>query len=217
MANNDVAIPIVFPDYLIMVETPTVDIKIPDLLPRVDILPDRLKVPAAKWKIPYLGHAGILFIQGSSGLTKYYEYGRYPPGVQGRVRKTTLSDVTIGGNGRPTKKSLEIVLTEVSMKSGHGGKIRGAYVELAPGAFIHMLAYAARRMQNNSNPRRAPYDIVSNSCLHFMKEVAEAGGARMPAVIAPQPAGYIVQVRLRENDLDFQPPGPLTVQDLELE
>jgi hypothetical protein len=79
MANNDIAIPIVFPDYLITVETPAVKVDVPNVLPRVDVLPDRLKIPASKFKVPYLGHAGILFIQGGSGLTKYFEYGK--PGL----------------------------------------------------------------------------------------------------------------------------------------
>ena len=102
MANKDVAIPIVFPDYLITVETPAVEVDVPDLLPWVDVLPNHLKVSATKQKIRYLGHAGILFIQGSSGLTKYYEYGRYDRAAKGLVRKQTLSDVNMGSNGRPT-------------------------------------------------------------------------------------------------------------------
>jgi hypothetical protein len=110
---------------------------------------------------------------------------------------------------------LEKVLAEISLKSGQGGKISGAYIELDPGAFIKMLAHATNRMKKNSDPHRAPYELLSNSCLHFMKEVAEAGGSRMPAVIAPQPAGYIVQVRLQEKDLDFERSGQFTVQNVQ--
>ena len=215
MTNKDVAIPIVFPEYLITVETPEVKVEVPDILPGVDILPDRIKIPPTKKKIPYLGHAGILFIEGGNGLTKYYEYGRYDPAGKGLVRKQLLSDVKMGSNGRPTKKSLEKVLTEISLKSGQGGKISGAYIELDPGTFIKMLAHATTRMKKNSDPHRAPYELLSNSCLHFMKEVAEAGGARMPAVMAPQPAGYIVQVRLQENDLDFERSGQVTAQNVQ--
>jgi hypothetical protein len=45
---EDYIIPIVYPDY---------------------------KVSFAGQKLPYLGHAGVLIIQGTSGKTKYYEYG----------------------------------------------------------------------------------------------------------------------------------------------
>ncbi|MDD5034876.1 MAG: hypothetical protein PHE55_08975 [Methylococcaceae bacterium] len=217
MANKDLAVPIVFPDYLIMVETPAVNVNVPDVLPWVDILPDRIKVPPSKQKVPFLGHAGILFIEGKSGLTKYYEYGRYDPAAKGLVRKQSIADVKMGNNGRPTKTSLRKVLAEVSLKSGQSGKIAGAYIELDTGAFIKMLAHATTRMKQNTNPKRAPYELLSNSCLHFMKGVAEAGGASMPAVIAPQPAGYIVQVRLQQNDLDFDNSGSFTVDDVELQ
>lgn len=214
MANKDVAIPIVFPDYLITVESPAGNVNVPDVLPWIDILPSRIKIPSAKLKVPYLGHAGILFIEGSSGFTKYYEYGRYDPAAHGLVRKQALSDVKIGSNGRPTKLTFEKVLGEISRKSGQGGKIAGAYIELSPGAFVKMLAHASNRMKQNSNPKRAPYELLSNSCLHFMKEVAEAGGSSMPVVIAPQPSGYIVQVRMQEKELDYER-GSFTVQDIE--
>lgn len=217
MANKDVVIPIVFPDYLIMVETPSSDIKVPDLLPWVDILPHHIKIAATKNKLPYLGHAGVLFIDGSNGMTKYYEYGRYDAAAKGEVRKRSISDVKMGSNGRPTKQSLQKVLGQISQQAGQSGKISGAYIELDMGAFVKMLGYAKDRMQQNSNPKRAPYELLSNSCLHFMKLTAEAGGASMPYVIAPQPSGYIVQVQLQHKDLNFDPSGTLTVQDIELE
>ncbi len=216
MANSDVAIPIVFPDFLISVPTPAVTVDVPDLLPWADVLPDRITIPATKQKLPYLGHAGILFFQGSSGLTKYFEYGRYDPAAKGLVRQQAISDVKMASNGRVTQKSLDRVLSEVSLKSGQGGKISGAYIELDPGAFIKMLACASHRMKSNSDPHRTPYELLSNSCLHFMKEVAEAGGAGMPQVIAPQPAGYIVQVRMQENDLDYARLGHVVIENIKL-
>jgi hypothetical protein len=217
MANQDVAVPIVFPDYLITVETPPVQLTVPDLLPRVNILPDRIKISSTKQKVSYLGHAGILFIEGSTGLTKYYEYGRYDPAAKGLVRNQAIADVTLGKSGKPLKSSLAKVLAEISKKSGQGGKIRGAYIELAPGAFRNMLTFAVNRMKTNTDPRRAPYELLSNSCLHFMKEVAEAGGVRMPPVFAPQPIGYILEVRLLEKELDFEPGGRFSVEDMQLD
>jgi len=217
MANPDVAIPIVFPDYAIAVDTPEVSVKVPDLLPGVNILPDKLRVPATQQKVSHLGHAGILFIQGQTGLTRYYEYGRYPPGNLGRVRKRVISNVKIGHNGRPTRKSLAKTLSEISILSGHGGRISAAYIEVPAGSFIRMQASATAREAKNTDPKRAPYALMSNSCLHFMKETAEAGGARMPPVIAPHPAGYIFQVQLQQSDLDYSVTGETTAQDIELE
>lgn len=74
-----------------------------------------------------------------------------------------------------------------------------------------------RRMGMNRDPKRDSYDLLSNSCLHFMKYVAEAGGALMPTVIAPQPAGYIVQVRLQHRDLNYDTSAGLVVDDTPLD
>ena len=97
----DVVIPIVFPNYMISVNTPRTSISIPDLLPGFDILPDSLKIPETKNKVPELGHAGVLFINSVTGTTKYYEYGRYS--LLGMVRKLPIRDVRVSHDGHPEK------------------------------------------------------------------------------------------------------------------
>jgi len=217
MANKDVAIPIVFPDYLIAVPTPALTVNLPDVIPFIDVLPPSVKIPAKTHKVENLGHAGILFIQGTSGLTRYYEYGRYDPAAKGLTRKQAVPDVKIGRNGRPTKASLARSLTAVSKQAGQGGRIAGAYIELDPGAFERMDGYAVARMDQNRDAKRESYDLFTHSCLHFMKSTAEAGGARMPGVLAPHPVGYIFQVQVQENDLELTTTGTLMVEATELE
>lgn len=209
MARSDVAIPVVFPDYLIMVETPAVTIDLPGSA--LDI-----KIPKAKNKVPYLGHAGILFINGRTGLTKYYEYGRYDPAAKGLVRKQSVPDVRIAGDGRPTAASLKLTLARVSKVSGQGGRLLGAYIELEQGGFELMLKYAVGRLAKNTDPKRPSYELLSNSCLHFAKDTAVSGGADMPMVIDPRPAGYIERVRDDFPDLDFTPPATLTIEGITL-
>jgi hypothetical protein len=208
MPHNDVAVPVVFPDYLIEVDTPPVSVPVPDTLPWFDILPNRVDIPKTKNKVPYLGHAGILFIDGRAGVTEYYEFGRYG-GPLGKVMKRQLPNVRMASNGRPTRASLEHVLAEVSAVAGQHGRITGAYIELPSGAFIKMHAFAVTAMKKNTDPKRVPYGLLTNSCLHFMKETAEAGGARLPAVVFDTPKGYMFQIQLEEPDLDFQSPGTL--------
>lgn len=202
MTQIDVAIPIAFPDYLILVETPPVEIDLPEI-PFGLSLPDKIKIPKQSKKVSNLGHAGIFFFQGSSGLTKYYEYGRYDPQLCGLVRKRTVPDVTIAKDGRPTLASLKNALSSISRDAGQNGLIKAAYIELGAGAFDKMLAKAQGREKLNTDKKRAPYEILTNSCLHFMKEVAEAGGARMPPATNPAPSGYLVLVRMMHNDLDY--------------
>jgi hypothetical protein len=209
MARSDVAIPVVFPDYLIMVETPAVTIDLPGTA--LDI-----KIPKAKNRVPYLGHAGILFINGRTGLTKYYEYGRYDPAAKGLVRKQSIPDVKIATDGRPSAASLKITLTKISRVSGQGGRMLGAYIELDQGGFELMVKYATARMAMNTDPKRPSYELLSNSCLHFAKDTAAAGGGDMPMVIDPRPAGYIDRVRDDFPSLDFTPPSTLTIEGITL-
>jgi len=197
---TDIAIPIVFPDYLISVNTPKTHISIPDLIPGYDLLPDEVEVPGTKNKLPELGHAGILFINGISGTTKYYEYGRYG-GSLGAVRKLSIRDVKMQKD-HPTKATLSYTLSQISVKSGQGGRISGAYIEV-PKQYKAMLAYAEKRKLDNRNLKRKPYDLFSNSCNHFMKGVLEAAGVDVPYMFDPRPNSYIDELRSSFKDLDY--------------
>jgi hypothetical protein len=201
----DIAIPIVFPDYLIAVDTPKTSITVPDLLPGFDLLPDRVTVPETNNKLPELGHAGILFINGRLGTTKYYEYGRYG-GPLGAVQKRTLRDVKTSLDGHPTKATLSYVMSQISAQSGQNGRILGAYIEV-PGKYQAMLDYATKRMRENSNPNRRKYDLILNSCNHFMKGVLEAAGVELPYMLDPRPNSYIAEIRDDFPKLDYSKVG----------
>lgn len=197
----DLAIPIVFPDYLVAVNTPKRKIKIPNLIPGIDLLPDTVDIPKTENKLPELGHAGILFINGKTGTTKYYEYGRYSSS-DGNVRKINLRDVKIMGDGHPSKISLLYVLSQISANSGQNGRILGAYID-AQHNFQAMLDYAEKRMQENANKNRKKYDLMFNSCNHFMKGVMEAAAIKTPSMIDPRPKSYIQEIRSLYSKLDY--------------
>lgn len=202
----DIAIPLVFPDYLIAVSTPQMVVSVPDLLPFFDILPEKRIIKEQVAKLPYLGHAGVLFYNGSNGLTKYYEYGRYDRAAKGLVRRVRVSDVKVGDH-----KSLTKVMKEISTKSGQGGSIKGAYIQIKSGGFDKMLDYAQKREKENNNPKRKSYDIISYSCLHFALAVVEAAAVSLPPVVDPRPTGHIRLVRMMYRDLDFTPPSTLHI------
>lgn len=207
MPAADVAIPIAFPNFLIHVETPPMQVPVPEFIPGVG---NQVKIPGSNNMVPNLGHAGILFLSGQTGLTKYYEYGRYDPQELGIVKNRRVSDVQMT-NGRPSARSLTTVLAEISAASGQRGPILAAYIELKPGAFQSMWAYANQRfVECQTNPNRAPYTLFTNSCNTFMRSVAVAGGADMPQVVDPRPIGYIGRVREIYHDLDFKYPKSLT-------
>ncbi len=212
----DIAIPIVFPDYKIAVDLPAVNLKVPDLLPKFDILPAQITVAKTALKLPQLGHAGACIINGASGLTKYYEYGRYDPAALGLTRRVMVSDVKIAANGYPTRASLAGLLAMISRKSGHGGRISGAFIVLPPGKFAIMLAYAQRREAENNDPKRRPYTLHNNSCMTFSLEVIRAGGASVPSIIDPRPNSFIGEVQAKHPSLEFLPPSNLTIKGIQL-
>lgn len=199
----DVIIPIVFPDYKITVETPPVRVGVPDLLPFVDILPNEVRVPHTKNKVDNLGHAGVLFINGRSGLTKYYEYGRYDPAGKGWVKKIrNLSDVVIDQNGAISSPSLNAVLRTISNQAGKRGRISGVYIEIAD-KFDTVLEFATGRMALNSVADREPYGLFSYSCVHFIKDALEAADVDTPLMIDPRPVSYILELQDDYPSLEY--------------
>ena len=199
--SPDVVIPIVFPDYLIAVNTPAVSVQPPSFLG--ENFGTLIRIPATKNKVPELGHAGVLFFKGSSGLSKYYEYGRYDAAALGLTRRVPIPDLSML-NGKPTKSSLAKTLAAISRKSGQRGRILAAYIEVK-GQFEKMLAYAKKRVQDNTDPAREPYGLLTNSCVHFMKDVMEEGGVNTPWIIDPRPNSYIEEVRGSFPKLDYSP------------
>jgi hypothetical protein len=213
----DIVIPIVFPDYLIAVNTPPIEIQLPHKFLGRDVFPPMIRIPGTNNKLPELGHAGVLMIDGEHGTTKYFEYGRYDRAALGVTRQVTIPNVVITANGRPTDKSLCNTLHRISRGAGQGGRISGAYIELPSGGFNAMLAYSQKRVGANKDPQREPYHLLSHSCIHFVKEVMEAGGVDTPVMIDPRPIGYMDRVRDRFPDLDYALKGnTLSIKDINL-
>ncbi len=200
----DVVVPIVFPDYKIFVEFQSQDI---DIFPGFDF--DDFKFPGHKKKYSNLGHAGVLFINGNTGETKYFEYGRYDVSGLGRVQRVPLPDVQLS-NGEVVISTLKPVLAKISRVSGQRGRIKGVYIEVES-KFHEMLKYVNERKSQNLNANRDPYDILTNSCIHFVKQTALKAGVDTPWMIDPRPNSYIGEFRDDFLDLDYSS-GTLTIE-----
>nr|MBR6145973.1 hypothetical protein [Paludibacteraceae bacterium] len=118
-------------------------------------------------KIPHTGHSRVLLINNKTGMTKYYEYGRYGSEI-GRARNVRVPNVIIK-DGRPTNESLNNVLKTISKTSGDNGDINGAYVK--SDEFEAMQTYAEGVVSEASNPNRTSYDIFTNNCATFAEDV----------------------------------------------
>ena len=194
---DDVAVPIVFTEYLIAVPHTKVD------LPKFfnDLGIKDIQTPG---RLPDLGHAGVLIVEGRTGVSKYFEYGRYDAANKGLVRKQSIPDVKLSRSGEVELASLRATLKSVASKAGQGGKISGAYIRV-PGKFATMLSYAEKRLTDNANPGRTEYSLTGNSCLHFMKGTLESAGVAMPSLVDPRPVSYIDEIRDDYPDLDYNP------------
>lgn len=195
---SDIIIPIVFPDYKITVDTPNKDV---DLLPWVSF--DNFSIPKSTQQLSNLGHAGILLIKGGSGLSKYYEYGRYDSAQLGLVRRVPVPDAKVD-KGALVLKSLVPVLSKVSSIAGKGSRIEGVYIE-APDSFEKLNQAVVVQKALNNNSKRKPYDLTTNSCIHFVKKLVDMAGKKTPWMIDPRPNSYIGEFRDDFNDLDFYP------------
>lgn len=198
--QKDIVIPIVFPDYRITLEIQRTKV---DVFPWFDF--DNFTIPKYKEKVSNLGHAGILFINGRTGTTKYFEYGRYdPPKNLGIVVKAAnLPDAKVI-NGNLDINSLIKPLDFISRISGQSGRIQGVYIEV-DNKYQKMLDYSLMRKSQNANPKRRPYDLTSNSCIHFVKNVTEIAGIKTPWIVDPRPNSYMGEFRDDYKDLDYSP------------
>ena len=184
-----------------------------------------------KWKVPKaaLGHAGVLLFDNKTGLTKYYEYGRYSTsdGTRGRVRSSDTDRGLVVSNlvidpetGKPTQASLNKVLGQISKASGQGGRIQGAYVE---GDFDLMNNYAQEKLKE-SNPQykeydkdRDPYSFLGNNCGTFACDVIKQDkGAKKkaPWIFIPSPDNIGEEYQDNFPKVDYNPKTKSTTSDI---
>ncbi len=173
-------------------------------------------------KLP-LGHAGVLLINNETGLTKYYEYGRYPTqdGTRGIVRNITISNLVIDPKtGKPTQESLNKVFSEISEASGQGGRIQGAYIE---GDFDVMNDYAQKKLKE-SNPQyseynkdREPYSLTVNNCGTFAADVVEQDQnveEKSPWILIPTPDNIAEEFQDNFPDVNYNPNTNTTTSEI---
>jgi RHS repeat-associated protein len=145
-----------------------------------------------------LGHAGVLIIDNKTGVTSYYEYGRYDKEEKGIVRKVSVPNVVIGEDGKPTQESMDKVLASISKNSGHGGNIEGAYIESDKAA--EMKAYAEGKIKDNNNPDRKSYSLTGNNCATFAKDVVNQDpNVTKPSIVNPTPSNVVNEYQEEGN------------------
>ena len=169
------------------------------------VFPD-YKISTPIGKMGNLGHAGVLLINNKTGLTKYYEYGRYDKEGKGEVRNIKISNVKIDKNGKPTTESLNKVMGELSKKAGQNGRIDGAYIE--SDKFENMDKYATIKENENSNPSRKTYSLTGNNCGTFAADVVnqdENVNKKAPIIVDPRPNSIVEEYQDKFKTIPYNP------------
>jgi RHS repeat-associated protein len=129
------------------------------------------------------GHAGVLGYD-SSGVTRYYEYGRYDPAGSGvigarqsaeggNVRNVSVPNLVMGKDGQPTPKSLEALRAALSKKAGKG--TAAALTCDANADEKKVYEHAASIANNQSRPAYNWKPWSANHCRSFAKGAFNAG------------------------------------------
>lgn len=163
------------------------------------------KINVGGMHVPYLGHAGVLLIDNKTGVTRYYEYGRYDPANKGLVRRVSVSNVKIGKDGRPTIASLNKVLGQLSKRAGEGGRIRGAYIVSDQNK--EMEEYADKKEAENKDPNRKEYSLMNNNCGTFASDVVDQDeDVKKPWIVWPAPNNIVSDYVDEGNaEVDYAP------------
>lgn len=139
---DDYIIPIVYPDYQVA-------------------MPEWARKYVGK--LPF-GHSGVLIINGKTGITKYYEYGRYDPNEFGVIRKVSIPNAKIE-KGIITENSLKNILSRISKTSGQNGRIeatihRGDY-------YLKALNWMSKEDTTYRGSTQEEYIVRSHNCVTF--------------------------------------------------
>ena len=97
-----------------------------------------------------LGHAGIIVVDGDTGFTRYFEYGRYDTDAEGNpigeVRTRSVSNLSIDSEGIIDRASLENMINNISNAAGQGTVAQGSIISLSDGGFESAVAFAESAM-----------------------------------------------------------------------
>lgn len=149
----------------------------------------------------------MLLIDNKTGVTKYYEYGRYDKARIGEVRQKTISNVDINKEtGKPTVESINKVMGEISKNAGQDGRIEGAYIE--SDKFKEMNDYAQSKKAEKNNLDRKEYSIMSNNCGTFVEDVVKQDPDVMkkaPTIIDPRPNSMVKEYQDSFKPINYDP------------
>ncbi|QFT33325.1 hypothetical protein FIV00_22735 [Labrenzia sp. THAF82] len=127
-----------------------------------------------------LGHAGVVIVQGSTGNTRYFEFGRYGRDEKdnpiGKVQSHGVSDLRIV-DGKIDGTSFQNMVSRLNEVAGKGTPATGTILPLDEGGYQRALEFATRALRD-ADGTLGPYSWeFDNHCYSFAKAVAAHGGS----------------------------------------
>ena len=127
-----------------------------------------------------LGHAGVVIVNGSTGHTRYFEYGRYDHDADGdpigMVKTKPVPNLVIA-NGIIDGRSLRNMVASLNASAGKGTPATGAILPLDSGGYDAALSYALQAQEDEAGTLGEYSWWNDNHCYSFAKAVAAAGGS----------------------------------------
>lgn len=107
-------------------------------------------------------------------------------------------------DGKPKVESLNNVLAQISKTSGKGQILEGAYIE--SDNFNVMNDYANRKLMENSDENRTPYNVLSNNCGTFANDVIKQDkSVNAPNILDPRPVSIIDEYQSDFTSISYDP------------
>jgi hypothetical protein len=122
-----------------------------------------------------LGHAGVVIVDGLTGNTRYFDYGRFGSDL-GVVRTRPVSDLSII-DGVIDGNSLSKMISGLNASVGHKNVAMGTILPLSEGGYTDALNYAESAMLDPVGVLGEYSWAMDNHCYSFAKAVAAAGGS----------------------------------------
>lgn len=118
-----------------------------------------------------LGHGLVIAVDGTTGMTRGSEYGRYDKSNKGSARRVRVPNVRFKGK-QPTKEEMNLYAqalynqySKVVNPEKLGNKIKVSYVDGADyDKMVHMMESAESNNRSNGYYLDDDYDIVDHNC-----------------------------------------------------
>ncbi len=121
------------------------------------------------------GHAAWIHIDGETGATKYYEYGRYN-NSSGQLKNVTIPNVTIPSSGDP---DISAILQNLSTQTGESD-VSATIYSIDPNGYQELETFYSGLVNdpNSALGQWTPW----NSCYGVMVEAASRVGVNLDSI-----------------------------------